>query len=181
MNAFNQLVSKINSEKTTDAEQLDNDSINSEDYTDDYEAPEEDTTTYEDVAYEDTEWNSEVDNTLEIEETETIEPNENLTVETPVVEEPVVKQSETSPNTSVGSSNLNLDSPYLLVVGSFGSKANANRLQKKLTSGYPNATVKYINGLNRVIISTYNSEEEAERQKSNYISATGGSAFVLAQ
>ncbi len=96
-------------------------------------------------------------------------------------------ESET-PETEATSSNeveidesLNTNASFLLIVGSFGNKSNADRLLKKVKSEYPKSTVTFTNGLNRVIVSSFNDEEAAEVAKSQYIQNTGGSAFVLAQ
>ncbi len=91
------------------------------------------------------------------------------------------ESSESEPIVEKPLTQLNLDARYLVVIGSFGSKANANRLLDKVSQIYPDSEISFINGLNRVVIASYDEENAAEQKKSNYISSTGGSAFVLAQ
>lgn len=96
-------------------------------------------------------------------------------------EESLAPSVETILQEEAVNESLNTQAPFLLVVGSFGKKSNASRLLKKVKIDYPQSTISMLNGLNRVIVSSYENKESAEIAKIQYIKNTGGSAFVLAQ
>jgi hypothetical protein len=87
--------------------------------------------------------------------------------------EPVVEE-ESIVSTSNG---INLDNKYLVVVGSFGKKSNADRMLKKIIKAGHEGTITLIRGLHRVVVSSSNNEEEAEKINAAFPEA----GFVLAQ
>ena len=162
-------------EAVSELENIDSDSVaNQTDQTEDTDLSEEEI--WEDidssVIVSNDDW-SESDNVVPVENPKDEEDNES--------EIGNQESSESEPIVEKPLTQLNLDARYLVVIGSFGSKANANRLLDKVSQIYPDSEISFINGLNRVVIASYDEENAAEQKKSNYISSTGGSAFVLAQ
>ena len=96
----------------------------------------------------------------------------------PIVEEEVVVDNPPKETPSTG---IQLGDKYLVVVGSFGSKANANKLEKSLRKKGMEVTQTKIRNLNRVVIASATDEASAEAIKSDYLQKTGASAFVLEQ
>ena len=86
-----------------------------------------------------------------------------------------------NPPKETPSTGIQLGDKYLVVVGSFGSKANANKLEKSLRKKGMEVTQTKIRNLNRVVIASATDEASAEAIKSDYLQKTGASAFVLEQ
>lgn len=107
--------------------------------------------------------------------TNTIEDTDEWTSEPDVVaEEPAID----IPNTN----HISLDDSYLVIVGSFGSKRNATRLQKKVDTMGFDSEVSLINGLHRVIIASSTSEQNAKSVLSEYGQKSNGApAFIMEQ
>ena len=76
---------------------------------------------------------------------------------------------------------INTSNTYLVVLGSFGVKANADKLLQKTIQNIGAAEMKYINGLYRVIAASSNSEQVAEQRMDELISEYQMKAFVLEQ
>jgi cell division septation protein DedD len=80
---------------------------------------------------------------------------------------------------TVNSSSIAVEDSYLIVIGSFGVKANATRLMKNSIKEGRDAKMKYINGLHRVIVASSENEVEAEQIKEYFAQEYGVSAFIL--
>lgn len=96
------------------------------------------------------------------------------------IEDPTTEQS-TSNDTEYtgGNTSINTEARYLIVIGSFGVKANANRLMKTSIDKGQNAKIKYINGLHRVIVASAESELQAENIKEYFLQKQDVSSFIL--
>ena len=112
-----------------------------------------------------------------IEDIETIE--EDITDAETVPEGLDTDQMTEDPPASDGIINLN--SKYLIVVGSFGVKANADRMLKHVQNNGIDATLTLIRGLNRVVIASTNSEVEAEQLLDQFTHTFNEPAFILEQ
>ena len=76
---------------------------------------------------------------------------------------------------------ININSKYLIVVGSFGVKANADRMLKHVQNNGIEATITLIRGLNRVVIASTNNEAEAEKLLDQFTHTFNEPAFILEQ
>ena len=101
--------------------------------------------------------------------------------EIPVVEFPVdLPDNTSSSNTSsenTNSTNINLNKRYLIVVGSFGVKSNANRMLRKLINAGNDGVITSIKGLHRVVVASTNDKNEAINLRLQFTEP----AFILRQ
>jgi hypothetical protein len=77
--------------------------------------------------------------------------------------------------------DINIQSKYLVVVGSFGVKANANKMLKRVETFGMEGTISLIRGLHRVIIASTNNEQEAEQIRDQFTNTHHEPVFVLEQ
>ena len=101
--------------------------------------------------------------------------------ETPVVELPVNIPSE-NPNIVIsGSTDVNLNNRFLLVIGSFGVKSNADRLLLKMKDRGTDAVIASVNGLYRVVTASANDKNEAKAMHLQFTRTYDEQAFILKQ
>lgn len=89
-------------------------------------------------------------------------------------EEPIV--SEISEDGAI-----DLNSKYLIVVGSFGVKKNADRMLKRVTGSGKNGVITKIRNLHRVVTASTDDEQDAEQLKSHFTHVYKERAFILEQ
>ncbi|MGB0850343.1 MAG: SPOR domain-containing protein [Bacteroidia bacterium] len=107
-----------------------------------------------------------------------IEDTTSETITEEVISEEVPEAVETTTEEKpLENAAINLSDKYLVVVGSFGNKSNADRMLKKVQDQGFDGVITKINGLHRVVVSSSNSEEDAERTNKEFPEA----GFVLAQ
>jgi hypothetical protein len=101
--------------------------------------------------------------------------------EIPVVELPVdLPDNTSSENTSsenINSTNINLNKRYLIVVGSFGVKSNANRMLSKVKDAGNDGVITSIKGLHRVVMASTDDKSEAINLRLQFTEP----AFILKQ
>lgn len=94
-----------------------------------------------------------------------------------IAEEDTEFVESTSDEQPTAGESINLNDKFLVVVGSFGNKSNADRMLKKVQDQGFEAVITKINGLHRVVVSSSNNEVDAERTNKEFPEA----GFVLAQ
>ena len=97
------------------------------------------------------------------------------------VETETVEPTEDKSESIASGNSINLDSRYLIVVGSFGVKANADRLLKKTIADGRDAKTKYINGLHRVVAAASDDEANAKDLRAHFTHVYKVKAFILEQ
>lgn len=85
------------------------------------------------------------------------------------------------PNDAVLANGVNLDKRYLIVVGSFGIKSNADKLLKTLYTNGLNGGIVKIGGLHRVVVASSNNEKAAKQAHKEFTHDHQKPAFVLKQ
>ncbi len=117
--------------------------------------------------------------TGEIDYNQDIENNETTTSEDDVAisDEPVVE----TPIEEVNSTGIDLSNRYLIVVGSFGVKANANRMLRRVQKSGKDGVIAYINGLHRVVTASTDDESDAKNLRSHFTHIYKQEAFILKQ
>ena len=73
--------------------------------------------------------------------------------------------------------SINLNKRYLIVVGSFGVKSNANRMLRKLKEGGSDGIITTIRGLHRVVMASTDDKTEAISLRLQFTEP----AFILRQ
>jgi cell division protein FtsN len=89
-------------------------------------------------------------------------------------ESPVVEESEV--NESKG---VDLTKKYLIVIGSFGVKSNAEKVKQRIRNEGKAAEVKYINGLHRVIPASTDDRTDAKNLRAHFTHIYKEQAFIL--
>ena len=91
-----------------------------------------------------------------------------------------VAESNPSNNTSADGS-INLDSKYLIVVGSFGNKANADRMLRRVKSDGKEGKMTLIRGLHRIVTASTNDQADAKNLRDHFTHIYKEQAFILKQ
>lgn len=94
----------------------------------------------------------------------------------PAVSE-VDKQAEQNKNTEQGAINLN--QKYLIVVGSFGKKSNADKMLKRVKKDGNDAVITQVNNLHRVITASTDDLANAKRLRDHFTHIYKETAFIL--
>lgn len=84
-------------------------------------------------------------------------------------------------STSSGDGSINLDSKYLIVVGSFGNKANADRMLNRVKSDGKDGKMTLIRGLHRVVTASTNDQADAKNLRDHFTHIYKEQAFILKQ
>lgn len=114
-------------------------------------------------------------------DSDNVSDNSDLTEENPeeVDNSQVVEPSNSTP--IVSKEGINLNSKYLIVVGSFGVKSNSAKMLKRVKDSGKDGVVRYINGLHRVITASTDNEADAENLKAHFTHIYKERAFILEQ
>jgi hypothetical protein len=83
------------------------------------------------------------------------------------------------PPTANGSVNIN--SKYLIVVGSFGVKSNADRMLKRVQDSGKEGTITLIRGLHRVVTASTDDQNDAQQLRAHFTHIYKEQAFILEQ
>jgi hypothetical protein len=113
-----------------------------------------------------------VENADSYTETEEIVPENNEVVAT---EETF---AETEPETN---GSINLNSSYLIIVGSFGSKSNADRMLQRVTDSGKEGVIINIRGLHRVVAASSDDHSDAKALRAHFTHIYKEQAFILTQ
>jgi hypothetical protein len=77
------------------------------------------------------------------------------------------------------SSGIDLNQRYLIVVGSFGKKANADRMLKRVLNDGNQGVIKTVNGLHRVITGSTDDLSNAKKLRDHFTHIYKETAFIL--
>jgi cell division septation protein DedD len=105
----------------------------------------------------------------------TVEENETI-VEEALTSDPL----ENSTNTK-SSSIIDLNKKYLIIVGSFGQKSNAEKMLRRVKNSGKQGLIKQINGLHRVITASTDSQSDAKDLRAHFTHMYKEQAFILEQ
>ncbi|PCJ65956.1 MAG: hypothetical protein COA58_07710 [Bacteroidetes bacterium] len=83
-------------------------------------------------------------------------------------------------NTSSGGS-INLESKYLIVVGSFGNKSNADRMLLRVNNDQNYGRIVLIRGLHRVVTASTDDQTDAINLRNHFTHVYKEQAFILKQ
>jgi cytoskeletal protein RodZ len=78
-------------------------------------------------------------------------------------------------------SSVNINSKYLIVVGSFGVKSNANRMLKRVKDSGKEGTITLIRGLHRVVTASTDDQNDAQQLRDHFTHIYKEQAFILEQ
>jgi len=84
-------------------------------------------------------------------------------------------------STDISSSGINLNNRFLIVVGSFGVKSNADRMLRRVKDSGKEGVITYINGLHRVVTASTDDEGDAKNLRSHFTHVYKEQAFILKQ
>lgn len=94
----------------------------------------------------------------------------------PEINEPETLQ--TSANTKQ-TNGINLNQRYLIVVGSFGKKANADRMLKRVKNDGNEAVITTVNGMHRVVTGSTDDLSNAKSLRDHFTHIYKETAFIL--
>jgi cell division protein FtsN len=111
------------------------------------------------------------------EDNSTIEDVENTDSYTEIeeIEETFAK---TEPETN---GSINLNSSYLIIVGSFGKKSNADRMLQRVKDSGKEGVITNIRGLHRVVTASSDDHSDAKALRAHFTHIYKERAFILAQ
>jgi cell division septation protein DedD len=125
------------------------------------------------------------ENTSEQDNDAAIDENTDVQEETALIteqnEEATKQQITPAENTISHSKGINLNAKYLIVVGSFGVKANADRMLRRVKKNEKEGVITYIRGLHRVVAASTDDEPDAENLKNHFTQMLKEQAFILEQ
>ena len=113
-----------------------------------------------------------VENTDSFTETEEIVPEN---IEIVDIEETF---AETAPETK---GSINLNSSYLIIVGSFGKKSNADRMLQRVRDSGKEGVITNIRGLHRVVAASSDDHSDAKALRAQFTHIYKEQAFILTQ
>jgi hypothetical protein len=128
---------------------------------DDVDLPTEDNSTIEDV--ENTDSYTETEEVIS-ENTEIVDLEETF--------------AETAPETK---GSINLNSSYLVIVGSFGKKSNADRMLQRVKDSGKEGVITNIRGLHRVVAASSDDHSDAKALRAHFTHIYKEQAFILTQ
>lgn len=111
-----------------------------------------------------------------MEDTVQVVSEEISVVELPV-DLPDNTSSDNSSSENMHSADINLNKRYLIVVGSFGIKSNANRMLRKVKDAGNDGVITSIKGLHRVVMASTDDKTEAINLRLQFTEP----AFILRQ
>lgn len=94
----------------------------------------------------------------------------------PAVNEPKTSQPSTDAKQTNG---INLNQRYLIVVGSFGKKANADRMLKRVKNDGNEAVITTVNGMHRVVTGSTDDLSNAKSLRDHFTHIYKETAFIL--
>ena len=113
-----------------------------------------------------------VDNMDNYTETEEIVPENTEIVD---IEETF---AETEPEKN---GSINLNSSYLIIVGSFGKKSNADRMLQRVRDSGKEGVITNIRGLHRVVAASSDDHSDAKALRAHFTHIYKEQAFILTQ
>ena len=79
----------------------------------------------------------------------------------------------------ISSTGIDLNKKYLIVVGSFGSRSNAERMLKRVQESGKDGKIEKIRGLNRVITASSDDQNDAQNLRDHFTHIYKETAFIL--
>jgi hypothetical protein len=113
-----------------------------------------------------------IENTDSFTETEEIVPENTEIVD---IEETF---AETEPEKN---GSINLNSSYLIIVGSFGKKYNADRMLQRVRDSGKEGVITNIRGLHRVVAASSDDHSDAKALRAHFTHIYKEQAFILTQ
>ena len=86
--------------------------------------------------------------------------------------------AETAPETK---GSINLNSSYLVIVGSFGKKSNADRMLQRVKDSGKEGVITNIRGLHRVVAASSDDHSDAKALRAHFTHIYKEQAFILTQ
>jgi hypothetical protein len=86
--------------------------------------------------------------------------------------------AKTEPETN---GSINLNSSYLIIVGSFGKKSNADRMLQRVKDSGKEGVITNIRGLHRVVTASSDDHSDAKALRAHFTHIYKERAFILAQ
>jgi hypothetical protein len=93
----------------------------------------------------------------------------------------VIDNSATDNSSSISDGSINLDSKFLIVVGSFGNKSNADRMLNRVKSDGKDGKMILIRGLHRIVTASTNDRTDARNLRQHFTHIYKEQAFILKQ
>jgi hypothetical protein len=110
-----------------------------------------------------------------IEDTETVDAD---ITESETLPEEFETEEFTAPTTN---DFVNINNKYLIVVGSFGVKSNADRMLKRVKDSGKEGTITLIRGLHRVVTASTDDQNDAQQLRAHFTHVYKEQAFILEQ
>ena len=86
--------------------------------------------------------------------------------------------AKTEPETN---GSINLNSSYLIIVGSFGKKSNADRMLQRVRDSGKEGVITNIRGLHRVVAASSDDHSDAKALRAQFTHIYKEQAFILTQ
>ncbi|MBT8328043.1 MAG: SPOR domain-containing protein [Bacteroidia bacterium] len=93
--------------------------------------------------------------------------------------EPVVEAEPVEEITPITTTGIDLNKKYLIVVGSFGNRANADRMLKRVKDSGKDGVIEKIRGLNRVITASTDDQNDAQNLRDHFTHIYKETSFIL--
>ena len=77
--------------------------------------------------------------------------------------------------------SINLNSSYLIIVGSFGKKSNADRMLQRVRDSGKEGVITNIRGLHRVVAASSDDHSDAKALRAHFTHIYKEQAFILTQ
>ena len=112
-----------------------------------------------------------------------IDTTESYTLEEVSIDTPEEQSNESIKEEKKTATNdgINVNAKYLVVVGSFSVKSNAEKLLAKLKKNGKDAVITNIKGLHRIVTASSDNEVDAQNLRDQYAQSVEEKAFVLEQ
>ena len=95
------------------------------------------------------------------------------------VEEDVQEQEVIEEVSPISTGGIDLSKKYLIVVGSFGNRSNADRMLKRVKDSGKDGVIEKIRGLNRVITASSDDQNDAQNLRDHFTHIYKETAFIL--
>lgn len=112
-----------------------------------------------------------------------IDTTENYTLEEVSVDTPEEQPNEAikEERKTATKDGINVNSKYLVVVGSFSVKSNAEKLLAEIKKNGKDGVITNIKGLHRIVTASSDNEVDAQKLRDQYAQSVEEKAFVLEQ
>ena len=96
-----------------------------------------------------------------------------------LTEEDVQEQEVIEEVSPISTGGIDLSKKYLIVVGSFGNRSNADRMLKRVKDSGKDGVIEKIRGLNRVITASSDDQNDAQNLRDHFTHIYKETAFIL--